>query len=168
MNINCDEKSGREMDMGRRRCALVGFVLVLMFVLSVGPVAPVGASADHAAVSASIPIAAAITPEDVRALDVLYAYYDAVNTRDYWAAYNLLGSQTRKQQTYARFTAGFSHTAYDYLDWSTITVANKQWQIAVTLSALQTDGTYQFFRGVYTVGYDSGDLRILTATLERE
>jgi len=74
------------------------------------------------------------------------AYYDAINARDYRAAWALVGG-SRFGQTYDEFAAGFADTAHDAL---TITGVDGD-TVTVKLVATHSDGSTHTFRGTYTV-----------------
>jgi hypothetical protein len=77
---------------------------------------------------------------------VVEAYYDAINARDYPAAWALLGG-SRFGQTYDEFAAGFANTVHDAL---TITGVNGD-TVTVKLVATHSDGSTRTYRGTYTV-----------------
>ncbi len=123
-----------------------------------GQAIPDAPAPTFAAVSAS-------SGED-RALDVVRLYFVAISRHEYRTAYDLLGAAMRRQQTYASFVAGLGDAGYDYWDWSTITSGASYWTIDMNLATLQPDGTYRISHGLYTVGYESGKLRIIAAAVE--
>jgi hypothetical protein len=77
---------------------------------------------------------------------VVEAYYDAINARDYRAAWALVGG-SRFGQTYDEFAAGFADTAHDAL---TITGVDGD-TVTVKLVATYSDGSTHTYRGTYTV-----------------
>lgn len=77
---------------------------------------------------------------------VVARYYDAINARDYQAAWALVGG-SKFGQTYDEFTAGFANTAHDTLR---ITGVNGS-TVAVQLVATHHDGSIRTYRGTYTV-----------------
>jgi TIR domain len=88
------------------------------------------------------PAPPAPTPPD----RVVEAYYDAINARDYRAAWALVGG-SRFGQTYDEFAAGFADTVHDAL---TITGVNGD-TVMIRLVATRSDGSTRTFRGTYTV-----------------
>ena len=77
---------------------------------------------------------------------VVEAYYEAINARDYRAAWALVGGN-RFGQTYDEFAAGFADTVHDDL---TITGVNGD-AVTVKLVATRSDGSTRAYRGTYTV-----------------
>lgn len=77
---------------------------------------------------------------------VVEAYYEAINARDYRAAWALVGG-SRFGQTYDEFAAGFADTVHDAL---TITGVNGD-TVMVRLVATRGDGSTRTYRGTYTV-----------------
>jgi cell division septation protein DedD len=77
---------------------------------------------------------------------VVEAYYEAINARDYRAAWALVGGN-KFGQTYDEFAAGFANTVHDDL---TITGVNGD-TVTVTLVATRSDGSTRTYRGTYTV-----------------
>ncbi|WP_340683270.1 hypothetical protein LCL61_32445 [Amycolatopsis coloradensis] len=75
------------------------------------------------------------------------AYYDALNRRDFPAAWNLGGRQLAKGGSYASYVKGFATTS-----WAELTVTGVSGNtVHVHLSARQTDGSLRTFSGSYTV-----------------
>ncbi|MET8980919.1 hypothetical protein ABZX85_35490 [Streptomyces sp. NPDC004539] len=76
---------------------------------------------------------------------VVTAYFAAINSRDYATAWSLGGKNL--DSDYDAFVTGFATTRSD-----TITITSVQGDdVALTLEALQTDGTTKTFDKVYTV-----------------
>jgi eukaryotic-like serine/threonine-protein kinase len=91
------------------------------------------------------PSAAAPSPSQADAADVVQRYFAAINAGDYATAWalggqNLVGS-------YQDFVDGFADTVQDTL--SVISVQGDTVQIE--LDAEQSDGSHRFYAGTYTV-----------------
>ncbi len=80
-----------------------------------------------------------------RPRDVVAAYYDAINNRDYATAWSLGGKNLGG--TYDQFVAGFADTAHDDV---TIDTANGA-VVHIRLEATQNDGSIRSYQGTYTV-----------------
>ncbi|CAM5261750.1 Integral membrane protein OS=Streptomyces tendae OX=1932 GN=GUR47_18395 PE=4 SV=1 [Streptomyces tendae] len=74
------------------------------------------------------------------------AYFDAINNRDFAAAWELGGKNLN--QDYDTFVAGFATTQRDDL---TVTGTSGDY-VSVTVVAWETDGTQTTYVGTYTVG----------------
>ncbi|CAL9538167.1 hypothetical protein [Streptomyces sp. enrichment culture] len=84
------------------------------------------------------------------------AYFDAINNRDFAAAWELGGKNL--DQDYDSFVAGFATTQRDDL---TVTGTSGD-DVSVTVVAWETDGTQTTFEGTYTVSggvITSADMR---------
>ncbi|MGV9908916.1 hypothetical protein [Streptomyces tendae] len=84
------------------------------------------------------------------------AYFDAINNRDFTAAWELGGRNLN--QDYDTFVAGFATTQRDDL---TVTGTSGD-DVSVTVVAWETDGTQTTFEGTYTVSggvITSADMR---------
>ncbi|GHA52980.1 hypothetical protein GCM10010330_00120 [Streptomyces tendae] len=84
------------------------------------------------------------------------AYFDAINNRDFAAAWELGGKNLN--QDYDTFVAGFATTQRDDL---TVTGTSGD-DVSVTVVAWETDGTQTTFEGTYTVSggvITSADMR---------
>lgn len=77
---------------------------------------------------------------------IVEAYYDAINARDYPAAWALVGG-SRFGQTYDEFAAGFADTAHAAL---TITGVDGD-TVTVKLVATHSDGSTHTYQGTYTI-----------------
>jgi hypothetical protein len=90
------------------------------------------------------PPSTAETPAS-EAADVVQAYFDAINARDYQRAWDLGGKNVG--HTYSAFAAGFATTDHD-----TVTIQSVQGNtVTADLVAVQADGTQRTFHGTYTV-----------------
>jgi hypothetical protein len=79
------------------------------------------------------------------AVEVVNAYYAAINAGDYRSAWNLGGDNL--DSSYGAFVNGFAGTASDML-----TVTGSQGDtVSVRLDAIQSDGSDQVYTGTYTV-----------------
>jgi len=77
---------------------------------------------------------------------VVQAYFAAINAGNYALAWSL-GGMNIENGSYSSFVQGFASTSSD-----TVTVVSVDGDtVAVTLDALQTDGTHKYFSGTYTV-----------------
>jgi len=76
---------------------------------------------------------------------VVQAYINAINARDYRRAWELGGKNLGKP--YEAFEAGFATTDHDVLRIQSVQGGT----VTVELTAVQTDGTQQTYRGTYTV-----------------
>jgi len=89
---------------------------------------------------------------------VVTAYYDAINARDYAAAYRL-STYAQRTKTFAHFKSGYAGTLHDTLTITGVTgdVVN------FDLTANQTNGTVKTYTGTYTVRNG----KIVAATVTR-
>ena len=101
------------------------------------------------------------------AVQVVRAYYGAINRRDYPAAYALVGAQMQQQQSSDDFATGFATTEEDDLHVIAATMNDDQTVITITLTARLTDGTTPRYAGAYTVGVEGGTRRIIAARIAR-
>lgn len=77
---------------------------------------------------------------------VVESYFAAINAGNYALAWSL-GGMNIENGSYSSFVQGFASTSSD-----TVTVVSVDGDtVAVTLDALQTDGTHKYFSGTYTV-----------------
>jgi hypothetical protein len=79
------------------------------------------------------------------AADVVQAYFDAINARDYQRAWDLGGKNVG--HSYSAFAAGFAATDHDTLTIQSVAGTT----VTADLVAVQTDGTQRTFHGTYTV-----------------
>jgi len=81
--------------------------------------------------------------------DVVTAYFDAINLRDYQKAWNLGGKNTGS--SYASFVSGFKTT--EMVSVNIVDVSGDVATAVVTarLTTLETDGSSKVFQGTYTV-----------------
>ncbi|HET8632060.1 MAG TPA: zf-HC2 domain-containing protein [Thermomicrobiales bacterium] len=121
-----------------------------------------GATATPAPTRPPAPTATGVTP--ATAAGVVQAYFDAINRRDYQAAYALLGAALQRQQSAADFAAGYAQTAHDDATILSVDPAGPgRYAVNVHLDARQDDGSVLAFNGTYTVGREGGALRIVDA-----
>lgn len=85
------------------------------------------------------------SPTEHDAATVVSAYFDAINAHDYRAAWNLGGKNLGS--SYAAFVQGFAGTADDTVRITGTTGST----VALTLTAVQTDGSVKTYAGTYTV-----------------
>jgi hypothetical protein len=79
--------------------------------------------------------------------ETVIAYYDALNRRDFLAAWYLGGENLSGKNGYSAYVAGFADTVWDTL---TVTAVDGG-TVGVRLSALQADGSVRTFTSSYTV-----------------
>ncbi|MGN6359704.1 MAG: DUF4232 domain-containing protein [Thermomicrobiales bacterium] len=106
-------------------------------------------------------------PEEV-AVNVVLAYYGAINAHDYQAAYDLLGQQLQATQPYDTFAAGYAttqHVQIFALGQAASGGDPYPVHVHVRLTARQTDGTVQHYHGVYNVGWENGALKLVGADI---
>jgi hypothetical protein len=77
---------------------------------------------------------------------VVIAYYDAINARDYPAAWALVGG-TKFGQTYKEFAAGFADTVHHKL----IITGVSSHTVTIELVVTQDNGGTRVYRGAYTI-----------------
>ena len=87
---------------------------------------------------------------------LLGAYYDAINNRDYAAAYSLWRNPP---QTYYQFVAGFWDTTevamfYGNYQYSGVANAYEAGRVPVMLFGFHADGSVVAFRGCFRLNYD--------------
>jgi len=129
-----------------RAIVLVSSTLALMLAVLVG--GPRSVSAD--------------TKSD--AVAVVQSYYSAIDAFAYKEAYANFGSAWQKGQSLSNFTNGFTDTAFVELDVKgTSTDTSGNTIVKVTLTSWHNDGKIVGYAGNYTIGMESGNLRILTA-----
>lgn len=91
--------------------------------------------------------------------DVLYSFYNAINTREYARAYSYwhrkATTPTSEPPAYPQFKQGYANTASVQLTIGQVTsnpgASNNYFKLPITIAAKQTDGTTQTFVGCYTV-----------------
>ncbi|MFI5268040.1 MAG: hypothetical protein ACHQ7M_11745 [Chloroflexota bacterium] len=90
-------------------------------------------------------------------------YYAAINSRDFQAAYGLLGAQWRQRQGYDDFAAGYRGTVRDTATVTGTASATKDslrgYVVALDLDA-QLAGRLQHYKGLYFVALEDGQPRI--------
>jgi hypothetical protein len=120
-----------------------------------------------AAAAAAAATAAAAPPglRRVRALSAASAlvqhFYELVDAYQYADAYALLGAAWQAQQSLANFTAGYADTAFVQCTLTGEQPVGGGTSVAVQLIAWHNDGTIHGYAGHYTVGTESGQLRLL-------
>ncbi|HVW41190.1 MAG TPA: zinc ribbon domain-containing protein [Amycolatopsis sp.] len=106
--------------------------------------------------SASTPTStSSVVPADPA--DVVTAFYDAINARDFPSAWNLGGKNFGR--SYAEFAGGFSNTLYDDITITSVTGNT----VKVTVFASESGGVTSTYQGSYTV--QGGE--ITTGTLKK-
>jgi len=110
----------------------------------IGSSQPLTSAAPSSSAAAGSPPPA--TSSASSAQDVVQAYFAAINAGNYALAWSL-GGMNIENGSYSSFVQGFASTSSD-----TVTVVSVDGDtVAVTLDALQTDGTHKYFSGTYTV-----------------
>jgi hypothetical protein len=74
-------------------------------------------------------------------------YYQDLNNHDYWAAWQIGGSNLSGGSGYSAWKAGYATTSY--IDTSTS--LNSDGSVQVSITATQTDGSVKTYSGTYTV-----------------
>jgi len=93
----------------------------------------------------TLPAGHASSSESAAPVDVVRAYFDAINAGDYRRAWDLGGKNLGG--SYESFAAGFADTVSD-----TVTVTSTSGaEVSVTLDADQSDGSIRHYVGTYTV-----------------
>jgi Domain of unknown function (DUF4352) len=98
----------------------------------------------------TIPAAAPAAAESVPGADataVVDQYYQDLNNHDYWAAWQIGGSNLSGGSGYSAWKAGYATTSY--IDTSTS--LNSDGSVQVSITATQTDGSVKTYSGTYTV-----------------
>ena len=104
---------------------------------------------------------------------VVQNYYDDINSRNYQAAYSLLGSQFQSSHPYAQFSSGYANTVHDNLTAGTVTaLSDGTFNVPATVVATEDNvpgpGTHQStYQGYYIVGQENGTLKILSANFSK-
>ncbi len=108
---------------------------------------------------------AASAPTYDQSVGVLQLYVKYLNAKKYRDAYNLRGTSLQRRQSYSSFAAGFSRTTQNTLRVSGTTAVGAQTVVRCQLSAALASGSWQTFRGSYTIGRENGRFRIVSANL---
>ncbi|MGN6755980.1 MAG: hypothetical protein ACTHMJ_06270, partial [Thermomicrobiales bacterium] len=96
-------------------------------------------------------------PEEV-AVNVVLAYYGAINAHDYQAAYDLLGQQLQATQPYDTFAAGYATSQLVKIFALGQAASGGDpypVHVHVQLTAQHTDGSVQHYHGTYDVGWEN-------------
>lgn len=102
-------------------------------------------------------------PLTQQAQTLVQNYYNDINSKDYQASYNLLGSQMQSQQPYQQYQNGFADTQQDVISFNNSTQqSDGTVRLDVTLQATHTDGTQTTYQGYYIVGPENNSLKILS------
>ena len=100
------------------------------------------------ATTAIAPPASAPAPQRVNAEAVVTQYYQDITDQDYAAAWALGGPYLNGGTSYTSWAAGYATTAS--ISLGTFSYFGSD-QVAVSLSALQDDGSVYTYQGTYTV-----------------
>ena len=100
--------------------------------------------------------AASIDADQQAALDVLHAYYRAIDAREFEKAYRFWGSHGAPDQTLETFAAGFADTATTNVETKTpsgigAAAGSRYIEIPVEVTATTRNGEVQRFEGTYTL-----------------
>ncbi len=152
------------------------FVFKGAFATQQPPVTPTHTTASTptaTSTAASTPTATSTPTLSQQATVVVQHYYDDINSRDYQAAYSLLGSQFQSSQSYNQFVSGYAHTEHDNLSTSAVTaLSDGTFNVPATVVATEDNvpgpGTHQStYQGYYIVGQENGTLKILSANFSK-
>jgi serine/threonine-protein kinase len=104
---------------------------------------------------------------------IVQQYYNDINHQKYNEAYNLLGSNLQKNQTYPDFKNGFKHTQHDDILIGNVTSnPDGAFNVPITIDATEDNvpgpGTHHsHYQGQYTVGLVNGHWKILNGSINR-
>jgi len=110
-------------------------------------------------------------PQPEAAANVLMGYFGSINARDYRAAYAALGATLRGQQPYDAFAAGYANTAQAQATQILIGGSTQQgvsYEVTLTLTATQSDGSIQTCKGTYSIGTENGTWNIVAANVAQQ
>ncbi len=108
-----------------------------------------------------------LTPSQ-QAQSVVQQYYDDINSRNYQAAYNLLGAANQSSQPYGQFSSGYAHTHHDTITFNSITPQNDGTvTVIITIQALEdaksgTGTQMSTYHVSYVVGQENGAWKMLS------
>lgn len=110
----------------------------------------------------------AVTVQHSTAEDVVSSYYYYINTGQYFAAYQLWGSNFQSTHSYESFADGFANTQHDDLNIFNVTQrTDGTVKVGVTIYATETGSHISTYQGWYIVGPESGQLKLLSANIQR-
>src|SRR6266568_6692872 len=105
-------------------------------------------------------------PTKQQATALISQYYEAINARNYKAAYDLWGNAFRGSTSYDIFVQGFTDTQKDVVQYgSPSSLSNGTVKVPVTISATVSKGVNSY-QGYYILGVESGTTKILDASIE--
>ncbi len=112
-----------------------------------------------------------LTPAQ-RAQALIQRYYNNINKRNYYDAYNLWGGNPQYPlPTYQQFASGYANTKHDDIIFGPITpLADGTVQVDLTVYATEAtlSGTvHSVYQGNYIVGQQSGLWKILSGNLQK-
>ena len=100
------------------------------------------------------------------AATVVQDFYNAINNRDYRAAYGFRGADYQTRQSYDDFAAGYAGTGLVMAFVTDVAPTGEgQWTVAVRIAARQSDQTMQHFSGSYQIAREGGALKIVAADI---
>ena len=95
-------------------------------------------------------------------------YYNDINAKDYWDAYNLLGGSLHSSASYDQFASGYANTQHDDITFSDITpLSNGNVKVVLTLVATEQTSsgttTTSTYRAITSLGGRITASKCLTA-----
>ena len=103
--------------------------------------------------------------------NVVMGYFGAINAKDYRAAYAALGATLQAQQSYDAFVAGYANTASAQPSQIVIGGSTQQgvsYEVTLVLTATQSDGATQTYKGTYSIGMENGTWKIVAADVAQQ
>lgn len=110
-------------------------------------------------------------PQAEAATNVVMGYFGSINAKDYQAAYAALGSSLQAGQPYAAFAAGYATTLKVEPSGILISGSTEQavvYQVTLSLSATQNDGSVKNYKGTYSLGTENGIWKIVAADVAQQ
>ena len=110
-------------------------------------------------------------PQPQAAANVVMGYFGAINAGDYRAAYATLGATLQAQQSYDAFAAGYANTASAQASQILVGGSRQQgasYDVALVLTATQSDGSIQTYRGTYSIGMEHGTWKVVAADVTQQ
>ncbi len=110
-------------------------------------------------------------PQPEAATNVLLGYFGSINAKDYRGAYEALGATLQGQQSYDAFAAGYANTASAQAAQIVIGGSTQQgvsYEVTLVLTATQSDGSVQTYKGTYSIGTENGSWKIVAANVAQQ
>jgi hypothetical protein len=122
-------------------------------------------------IQSPVPTPTATPTPTQQAQKVVQQYYDDWNQRNYHAAYNLLGADYQRANSYDSLASSYENTESSEITIDSVTpLSNGTFRIIVTDHAAEKDasgGTVKrVYRVTYTVGQENGTWKILNVTVQ--